>query len=51
MGEKLVPTFNSGDYDHWGGKLCFRVWTWLDVAGAARRERGGDRVIPVISGF
>ena len=48
---QLAPTFNSGDYDYWSCKLCFRVQTWLDVAGATRRGRGGNRVIPVISGF
>lgn len=29
---------------------CGRGWM-LNVAGAARRGRGGNRVIPVISGF
>lgn len=48
---ELVPVCYSGDSDDWNHKLCFSLWTWLDVASAAGRGRGGNRVIPVISGF
>lgn len=37
------------DFDYWSCKFCSGVL--LDVAGAVRRGRWGNCVIPVISGF